>query len=116
MSDRSQYIVGILVSLCIAATYLYFTDRRGDSALEAPIEPEVVLKVMPQASNADVSHPATAEPPASDLPSGGPALNQAAAFQEAQTPRSAVVDAVPVIEPRPESIEVQDPEPPSGDL
>ena len=63
MSDRSQYIIGILVSLMIAAAYLYFTEDRERAAPNPDAIPE------PPVANAAPSSVESVllESPASDL-------------------------------------------------
>lgn len=83
MSDRSQYIIGILVSLMIAAAYLYFTEDRErtapnpDAIPEPPVAnaaPSLVESVLLESPASDLvpapSHPAsslTREPPIPDV-------------------------------------------------
>ena len=83
MSDRSQYIIGILVSLMIAAAYLYFTEDREraapnpDAIPEPPVAnaaPSSVESVLLESPASELvsapSHPAsslTREPPVPDV-------------------------------------------------
>ena len=120
MSDRSQYIIGILVSLMIAAAYLYFSEDRVRTEPNLGATPELPVAIAPSIPVEWV----LLKSPASD-PVGVPSLIAPSLTKEALNPEVADPERLdqalpedaleaPKIQPEPGSHESQSAEPPSG--
>lgn len=120
MSDRSQYIIGILVSLMIAAAYLYFTEDRETTAPNPDAIPEPPVANALPSSVESVLLESPASDPAPAPPHIAPSLTREPPIPDVADPQrldrevSEDVLETPRIQPKSEPPTPQNTEPPSG--